>query len=82
MKKKIGILGGISHTSTIKYYQTLMNLYYERFGNYYYPEIIMHSLDFQYFTDLENELKLQEYMDYIDIRLMELYWAVLNYHCS
>ncbi|TWH56731.1 aspartate racemase [Desulfitobacterium sp. LBE] len=65
MKKKIGILGGISHTSTIKYYQTLMNLYYERFGNYYYPEIIMHSLDFQYFTDLENELRLQEYEDYI-----------------
>ncbi|KPU43474.1 putative amino-acid racemase [Oxobacter pfennigii] len=65
MKKKIGILGGISHTSTIKYYQTIMNLYYERFGNYYYPEIIIHSLDFQYFTDLENELKLQEYEDYI-----------------
>lgn len=65
MKRKIGILGGISHTSTIQYYQTIMKLYYERFGNYYYPEIIIHSLDFQYFTDLENELKLQEYENYI-----------------
>lgn len=65
MKKKIGILGGISLASTIKYYQTITDLYYERFKNYYYPEIIVHSLDFQYFTDLEDELRLQEYEDYI-----------------
>lgn len=65
MKKKIGIMGGISLASTIKYYQTITDLYYERFKDYYYPEIIIHSLDFQYFTDLEDKLMLQEYEDYI-----------------
>lgn len=64
-KKKIGILGGISLASTIKYYQTITDLYYKKFRDYYYPEIIIHSLDFQYFTDLEDNLKLQEYEDYI-----------------
>lgn len=65
MKKKIGILGGISYASSIKYYETIMALYYERFKDYYYPEVIIHSLDFQYFTDLEDERRLQEYEDYI-----------------
>ena len=53
--KKLGILGGISFTSTIEYYKKIMNLYYERFQDYYYPEIVIESLNFQYFTDLENQ---------------------------
>lgn len=65
MKKKIGILGGISLASTIQYYKTITDLYYEDFKDYYYPEIIIYSLDFQYFTDLENEHKTEEYIDYI-----------------
>lgn len=65
MKKKIGILGGISLASTIQYYKTITDLYYEQFKDYYYPEIIINSLDFQYFTDLENEHKTEEYIDYI-----------------
>ena len=64
-KKKIGIVGGISLASTIQYYKTITDLYFERFGDYYYPEIIIHSLDFQYFTDLENENRMPEYIDYI-----------------
>ena len=65
MKKKIGIVGGISLASTIQYYRTITDLYFEKFKDYYYPEIIIHSLDFQYFTDLENEKRTQEYIDYI-----------------
>jgi len=65
MKKKIGIIGGFSLASTIHYYRTITDLYYERFKDYYYPEIFIHSLDFQYFTDLENERKTQEYITYI-----------------
>ena len=65
MKKKIGIVGGISLASTIQYYKTITDLYFQQFNDYYYPEIIIESLDFQYFTDLENERKTQAYIDYI-----------------
>jgi len=65
LKKKIGIVGGISSASTIQYYRTISDLYFKQFNDYYYPEIIIDSLNFQYFTDLENENKTQEYMDYI-----------------
>jgi aspartate racemase len=65
MKKKIGIVGGISLASTIQYYKTITDLYFKQFNDYYYPEIIIDSLDFQYFTDLENENKTQEYVNYI-----------------
>ncbi|TCL62744.1 Asp/Glu/hydantoin racemase [Hydrogenispora ethanolica] len=72
MKKVIGILGGISSASTIQYYRKLTELYYERHRDYYYPEIIIRSLDFQYFTDLENEHKTEEYIDYIVRGLVSL----------
>ena len=65
MKKKIGIVGGISAASTAQYYRTITDLYYERFQDYYYPEILIYSLDFQYFTDLENEGRQDEYIRYI-----------------
>jgi len=65
MKKRIGIVGGISLASTIQYYKTITDLYFEQFKDYYYPEVLIHSLDFQYFTDLENEKRTQEYIDYI-----------------
>lgn len=65
MKKSIGILGGISLASTIQYYKTITDLYYERNKDYYYPEMVIKSLDFQYFTDLENERRTEEYIDYI-----------------
>jgi len=65
MKKTIGILGGISLASTIQYYKLITDLYYEQYKDYYYPEINIKSLDFQYFTDLENERRTNEYIDYI-----------------
>lgn len=51
---RIGILGGISYTSSLVYYRELMEQYFAVKGDYYYPEIILHSLDFQRFTDYEN----------------------------
>ena len=52
--KKIGILGGISAASTVQYYNKILDLYYEIKKDYYYPEICIESLNFQYFTDFEN----------------------------
>ena len=48
MPKRIGILGGISHESTIEYYRLLQKKYFERHKDYYYPEIVIFSLDFQH----------------------------------
>jgi len=65
MLKRIGILGGISHESTIKYYELILKKYFEKFGNYYYPEIVIFSLDFQKFTDFEDNNETEEYIEYI-----------------
>jgi aspartate racemase len=64
MAKRIGILGGISHESTARYYQLIHEKYYERRGDYHYPEVVVYSLDFQRFTDYENGDK-EAYIDYI-----------------
>jgi aspartate racemase len=65
MKRRIGLLGGISHESTAQYYTTLHRKYYERHGNYYFPEVVVFSLDFQRFTDLENGSDREAYIGYI-----------------
>ncbi len=54
MKKRIGILGGISAQSTAKYYDHIIQSYFERKRDYHYPEIVIFSLDFQKFTAFEN----------------------------
>lgn len=65
MPKRIGILGGISHESTIVYYDLLLRKYFARSKNYYYPEIVIFSLDFQKFTDYEDNGDLVNYTRYI-----------------
>ena len=70
--KKLGILGGISSASTAEYYKKILNLYYGKFQNYYYPEIVIESLNFQYFTDLENQNRLDEYLNYIKKGILNL----------
>ncbi len=64
-KKKIGLLGGFSYASTLQYYSRLMELYYERARDYYYPELVIYSLDFQKFTDMEDERRMEDYKTYI-----------------
>jgi aspartate racemase len=54
MSKRIGILGGISAESTIRYYDRIIKGYFERRQDYHYPEIVIFSLNFQRFTDLED----------------------------
>ena len=65
MSKRIGILGGISHESTAKYYELILKKYFDEFGNYYYPEIVIFSLDFQKFTDYEDTNDIEGYLSYI-----------------
>jgi len=64
-KKKIGLLDGFSYESTLQYYDNLMKLYYDRFHDYYYPELVIYSMDFQKFTDMENENRMDDYRKYI-----------------
>ncbi len=65
MVNRIGILGGISYESTIKYYDLILEKYYEKFQNYYYPEIVIYSLNFQKLTDLENQNEKERYIEYL-----------------
>lgn len=64
-KKKIGLLGGVSYESTIQYYDNLMQLYYAKYKDYYFPELVIYSMDFQKFTDMENEDRMDDYRKYI-----------------
>lgn len=63
--KRIGILGGISHESTAVYYQRIHAEYFARQQNYYYPEVIVYSLNFQRFTDYEDRGEMAAYLAYI-----------------
>ncbi len=65
MKKRIGILGGISPASTLEYYRSLIYLYHERMHDSDYPEIIIYSLDFGRFTRMENEGRRKELASYV-----------------
>jgi aspartate racemase len=53
MKKCIGILGGISPASTLEYYRSILSMYYDRNHDYFYPEIVIRSVNFGLFADLE-----------------------------
>lgn len=64
MSKRIGILGGVSHESTARYYTLLHEKYHARLGDYHYPEVVVFSLDFQRFTDYENTDR-GAYIEYI-----------------
>jgi aspartate racemase len=63
--KKIGILGGMSYESTIKYYNLILQKYYDRSQDYYYPEILIYSLNFQKVIDYELGDDESIYVDYL-----------------
>ena len=50
MHRKIGLIGGLSPESTIDYYRYLIHSYREKYGNEYYPEIVIYSLPFQQYA--------------------------------
>lgn len=49
--KTIGIIGGLGPESTAAYYTHITRKYYEIYGDYAYPEIIIHSFNFKEFID-------------------------------
>jgi aspartate racemase len=63
--KKIGILGGMSYESTIKYYDLILQKYYDRYHDYNYPEILIYSLNFQKVIDYELGDDESIYVDYL-----------------
>jgi aspartate racemase len=65
LSKRIGILGGISHESTIRYYKYLLRKYYARRRDYHYPEVVIFSLDFQKFIGFEEKDDLNGYINYL-----------------
>jgi aspartate racemase len=65
MSKRIGILGGMSHESTVKYYDFFHKKYYEKYQNYDYPEIAVYSLNFQKVIDYEHNGDKQGYINYL-----------------
>ena len=52
--KVIGILGGLAPESTREYYDHIIKRYYERKGDYGYPEIIIYSVNFQKYVEWQN----------------------------
>jgi aspartate racemase len=45
--KRIGIVGGIGPSATVLYYRGLIDGYYSRKKDQHFPEIVIHSLDFE-----------------------------------
>lgn len=55
MHQTIGILGGMSPESTITYYAHITRAYTARFGDFGYPEILIHSVNFQSFVEWQKQ---------------------------
>jgi len=65
LAKRIGILGGISHESTIKYYKFILSKYFVKKRDYHYPEIVIFSLDLAKLTGFEDSGDIDGYIQYI-----------------
>ncbi len=72
MAKRIGILGGISHESTIRYYKFILKKYYAREKNYHYPEVVIFSLDLSKLIGYEERGDLDSYVRYLTEGLKSL----------
>jgi len=63
--KRIGILGGMSYESTIKYYDLILQKYFEKYNDYNYPEVVIFSLNFQKIIDYELGNEKEKYIGYL-----------------
>lgn len=52
--RRIGILGGVSAESTLAYYRTITREYIRRFGHTGYPEILIYSVSFREYAELQH----------------------------
>jgi len=77
--KKIGILGGMSYESTIKYYDLILQKYYERYQDFHYPEILIYSLNFQKVIDYELGDDEGTYIDYLMTGINSLQNGGMNF---
>lgn len=72
MAKRIGIIGGISHESTIKYYEFILKKYFARKRDYHYPEVIIFSLDLAKLVGFEERGDLDGYIRYLTSSIKSL----------
>ncbi|USS40705.1 amino acid racemase [Thermococcus aggregans] len=49
--EKIGIIGGISPESTLYYYKKYIEISREKFEPYFFPELVIYSINFKEFKD-------------------------------
>lgn len=68
--KRIGIVGGVSPQSSALFYKLLVEKHFFKNKDYYYPEIVMFSVDFGKIKDFQNETDplnyIQEFIKAID----------------
>jgi len=62
---RVGLLGGMSYESTLKYYQLFLEKFYEKEHNYSYPEVVIFSLNFQKVIDYELRNEKEKYIEYL-----------------
>ncbi len=65
MTKRIGIIGGISHESTIKYYEFILKKYFAKKRDYHYPEVVIFSLDLAKLVGFEEREDNDGYIRYL-----------------
>jgi aspartate racemase len=65
LAKRIGIIGGISHESTIKYYEFILKKYFSRKRDYHYPEVVIFSLDLAKLVGFEERGDIDGYIRYL-----------------
>jgi aspartate racemase len=73
--KRIGILGGMGPKSTVDYYGIIVDAYYQKFGDYAFPEIIIYSVNFQHFIGLFEKDQWDKVLDEVINAIGCLYQA-------
>jgi len=76
---RIGILGGMSYESTIKYYDLILQKYFEKYNDYNYPEVVIFSLNFQKVIDYELGHEKEKYIGYLMSGIKSLENAGVNF---
>ena len=70
-----GILGGMIPGSAIKFYDMLINKYFEREKNLNYPEIIIFSVNFEKILKVQKSNNIKSYIKELSNGLKSLYKA-------
>jgi len=78
--RKIGLLGGLSWSSTLAYYQTINQLSNIHIGGLYSPPVVIESLDFEYFNKLVIEEKDEDLLNYLRQGVQKLEQAETDFY--